>query len=78
MQTMLTTTDNPFNPFTQFSEWYAFDLAKGYNSCSYLARIVRVSDSLSASQYEVAVENAIDEIVRLNLTGNYKKVTKKT
>ena len=26
---MLTTSDNPYDPFTQFDEWYAFDERKG-------------------------------------------------
>ena len=34
---MLSTSDNPYNPFTQFKEWYSFDISKGYNTCSYLA-----------------------------------------
>ena len=37
---MLTTMDNPFNPFIQYNEWYAYDVNKGYNTCAYLARLV--------------------------------------
>ena len=44
IESMLTTTDNPFDPFIQFDEWYAFDESKGYHSLSYLSRIVRTSD----------------------------------
>lgn len=75
-QSMLTTIDNPFNPFTQFDEWFAFDEAKGYHSCSYLARIVKTSDELSEADESLAIETAIDEIVKLNILGIYKKVTK--
>ena len=71
---MLTTIDNPFDPFTHFDEWKAFDEAKGYNSCSYLARIVKSSDELSEADEALAIEQAIDEIVRLNLLGIYMKV----
>lgn len=71
---MLTTVDNPFNPFTQFDEWNAFDEAKGYYSCAYLARIAKVSDELSEEDEALAIEQAIDEIVKLNILGIYKKV----
>jgi hypothetical protein len=71
---MLTTIDNPFDPFTHFDEWKAFDEVKGYNSCSYLARIVKSSDELSEADEALAIEQAIDEIVKLNVLGIYKKV----
>lgn len=73
-QSMLTTVDNPFDPFTQFDDWYAFDVGKNYNTCQYLGRIVRTSDSLSEADQDIAIENAIDEIVRLNILGIYRKV----
>ena len=37
---MLTTTDNPYNPFEQFIQWYLFDIEKGYNSCERLNKIM--------------------------------------
>lgn len=71
---MLTTLDNPFDPFTQWADWQRFDEDNGYNSMNYLARIAILSPDLSLDDYNEAVEVAIDEIVELNLTGNYKKV----
>lgn len=75
-ESMLTTADNPYNPFTQFDEWYAFDEEKGYHTCAYLARIVKTSDELSEADQQLASEQAIAEIVQYNLLGNYKRVTK--
>ena len=71
---MLTTTDNPYNPFTHFDEWYEYDVAQGYNTCSYLARIVMTSYELDDEEQESDIERAIDEIVSLNILGIYKKV----
>ena len=73
-EVMLTTIDNPFDPFTQFDEWKAFDEQKGYFTCAYLARIVKTSDELSEADEDLAIEQAIDEIVRLNVLGIYRKV----
>jgi len=73
-ESMLTTTDNPYDPFTQFDEWYAFDEAAGYHSSALLARIVRSSDDLSEADQSLAIEDAIDEVVRENVLGIYKKV----
>ena len=71
---MLTTTDNPFHPFTQYDEWLAFDEASGYHTIALLARIVKTSHDLSESDQSKAIEDAIDEIVELNVSGVHKKV----
>ena len=49
---MLTTIDNPFDPFEQFTSWLMFDIEKGYNSCSYLARIVNLSDDMTQKEMD--------------------------
>jgi hypothetical protein len=72
---MLTTVDNPFNPFTQFDEWFAWDTHAGYNSSGLLARIVKTSDNISDTDQVVATQQAIDEIVNENVTGVFRKVT---
>lgn len=73
---MLTTIDNPFDPFEQFTSWLLFDEEKGYHSCSYLGRIARTSDQLSDEENDLEVERAIDEIVRYDFRNIYKKVTR--
>lgn len=71
---MLTTTDNPFDPFAQFDEWYAFDTRSGYNTLSFLARVTVTSPDLSEADQLVAIEQAMDEIVKENILGLYRKV----
>ena len=73
---MLTTADNPFNPFTNFDEWYQFDTEKGYNTCSYLARVLKTSDELSEEDDRLATIQAIDEIIEADPFGIYIKVKK--
>lgn len=71
---MLSTEDNPFNPYTQWEQWYAFDETAGYHTSAYLARVVVSSSELSEADQDLAISDAIDEIIDLNLTGNYIKV----
>lgn len=71
---MLTTIDNPFNPATQFNDWYNYDESKGYHTCSYLARIALVSEEVSELDEYLLTQQAIDEILKYNLTGLYTKV----
>lgn len=71
---MLSTTDNPWNPWTHFNEWFAFDTQAGYHTLPYLGRIAKSSDGLSDQDQDLAVEKAIEEIVRLNINGLYVAV----
>lgn len=70
----LSTTDNPYNPFTDFDSWYRFDLDKGYSSCSYLDRIAMTSSAFTDEENMREIERAIDEIVSLNGNLYYKVV----
>lgn len=69
----LTTFDNPYNPFEQFTKWFLFDVEKGYNSSAYLGRIARTSEQLSDEENAYEVERAIDEIIKYDFTGKYRK-----
>lgn len=71
---MLTTVDNPYSPFTQPDAWYGYDRAMGYHTPEYLARIANTSVALSDAQNEAIIDDAINEIVTLNVLGIYKKV----
>lgn len=71
---MLTTTDNPFNPFTEYKEWYTWDVQQGYHTAAYLGRIVRSSEALSEQVQDQAIDNAMDDIILENPYGNWVKV----
>lgn len=75
---MLTTIDNPFDPFEQFTSWYLFDVEKGYNTSSRLARIAKLSDDLSQVEVDREMERAIDEIIKYDFMNIYKKVSRKS
>ena len=71
---MLTTVDNPYDPFTQYDEWSQFDERSGYHTPSFLARVAYTSENLSEVDQDLAIEEAIDVIVTENVCGLYKKV----
>lgn len=70
---MLTTTDNPFSPVTQYDEWFAWDMAH-HNSNALLARVVHTSPDLPEIDQVLATQEGIDEIVRENVSGVHTKV----
>lgn len=72
---MLTTVDNPFNPFTHYDEWYQWDFNEGHHTPGLLARIVRTSDELSEADQEQAIDTAIDEILQDFPKGIYTKIS---
>lgn len=80
-EAMLTTIDNEWDPFENFSEWYSRDLelARQQNRRSasgYLAIIAANSDDVSDNEFNQVMNDAIDEIVELDLSGTFKKVTR--
>lgn len=72
---MLTTVDNPYNPFTDWDEWYAFDARQGYHTPALLDRIAKSSDELSEADQTLAIQLAIGEIARENVLGIYVRVS---
>lgn len=73
---MLTTTDNPFNPFTHFDDWLAYDTRVGHHTLAFLARVVKTSDELSEADQALAIEYGINEIVHYNVSGLYRRIRK--
>ena len=74
----LTTFDNPFDPFEQFTSWFLFDEEKGYHSTSYLGRIAMTSDQFTEDENNQEIERAIDEIIKYDFRNIYTKVVEQT
>lgn len=79
-EVMLSTIDNPYNPFDNFEEWYAYDEMRARQenrpTCSgYLARVGMIPDDVSDNEFNQVMNDVIDEIVDLNLSGKFIKLT---
>lgn len=72
----LTTFDNPFDPIEDFLNWFLYDEEKQYHSCAYLARIARCSDELTDEENNRIIEESIDEILKYDMLGIYRKHVK--
>lgn len=71
---MLTTYDNPHDPFTQWDEWYMWDMRNGYHTPGLLARVSLSSPDLSDADEFLALQHAVDEIARENVSGMHRKI----
>ena len=60
----ITYDENPYNPLTQFDDWYGFDMAVGYKICDLIANEAPISDD-NLSDYEN--DELINEAINLVL-----------
>lgn len=74
-KSMLTTFDNPFNPFVDFSSWYMYDCEKNYNTSSRLARIANIDSEMTEQEKEDEMERAMNLIVKYDFEDRYVKGT---
>jgi hypothetical protein len=69
---LLTTTDNPYNPFTQWLQWYYQDMRLGYDTPGLLARLATSSEFID----DEANEAAMYDVVKYNFSGKHIMVTR--
>ena len=67
----ITTEDNPFDPFLEFTSWLSYDIQQGYCTCERLAAIVHnLPEALTNEENNFFVNEAIDELIA---AGTYNK-----
>lgn len=71
---MLTTLDNPFDPFVDFTQWFMYDCEKGHNTASRLARLVNINSEMTQKEVDEEMERAIDFIMKYDLEEKYIKI----
>ena len=71
-ESYITTTDNPFNPQTQFDEWYEYDQMLGYNTSQRLAKTIDyLTKTLKNDDPDLIMDTAMLEMVRLDPLKRY-------
>lgn len=63
---MISTTDNPYNPLTQFDLWKQEDERLGYYTCELMARLAPISNSLSDEQNAFIILCAFFDALDIN------------
>lgn len=71
---MLTTLDNPFDPFNDFTSWFKFDCEKGHNTSSRIARIAQLDSEMTQKEVDEEMNRVMDFIIRYDLEEKYIKV----
>lgn len=69
-QHMISTTDNPFNPFDDFEHWKSFDDTHGHNSLAILARLAKCSDGLTPKENSREIATTIEDIAKNIVSSN--------
>ena len=65
MSSMITTSDNPFDYFDDFENWFNFDFnLKGYCTCNLLAVYAKTSSALSPADNEALIDLACDQLLK--------------
>jgi len=73
---MLTTIDNPFNPFVNFDEWYGYDITQGHHTSEYIARLMVDSQLMTDEERTEEYDSAIQWILDNDVLGEYVRITK--
>lgn len=75
---MLTTLDNPWNPFTNYDEWLAFDIEKGYDTPGVLDRFSITGNNLTEAENQKILNEAMDRIIDIDPFCRWIKVTRES
>lgn len=70
---LLTTFDNPYDPFEQFSLWLLFDKEQGYNTIDYIGRLLHLTPEMTRKEEEAEYDRVVDTIIANDFLNIYKR-----
>lgn len=73
---MITTIDNPWNPFTHYHEWLSFDMRHCYNTQEWLAALTKTSNDLMDEEIKEQIDAGALSLLSLDPYGLHVKVYK--
>lgn len=71
---MITTTDNPFNPINDYTNWYVWDCQQGYYTQDCLIQVAALNPDMSDAEEEAAIQQAIFTMLEDDVLGIYAVV----
>ena len=77
-QVHITTIDNPFDPFDDYTSWFLFDIEKGYYTSSKVGRLVKTTDNMTEKEEFEEIERVIDRLIEIDPLDIYIKVVRET
>ena len=71
---MLTTVDNPYDPYKQYDQWLEYDHEHGYYTQELLARVAPIDEDETDEGTDIILDEAMNQIVQGDSLGIYKIV----
>ena len=71
---LLTTIDNPYDPSEDFDKWNQWDCEHGYYTNQRIAKVQSTSIDLTDCENQRIINGIIDDFMRLDDTGLYKRI----
>ena len=71
---MVTTMDNPWNPFTHYHKWLDYDSEYGYNTDQWIYILSKTSSDLVKEEMEEQIDAGVDRLLELDPFGLHVKV----
>lgn len=71
---MVTTIDNPWNPFSHYHEWLSYDMTHCYHTDEWIAVLSKTSNDLGTEEQQEQVDAGVDSLLALDPYGLHVKV----
>lgn len=71
---LITTPDNPYNPFEEPDKWFVWDLSHGYNTSAKLANLAKTNRYMLDAAEQRVINDAVNDMIRLHPPGMYIRI----